>query len=197
MSRTRKIAPEDAVQAAMTAFWQHGYNKLGTRQLEEETGITRFTLQTAYGGKWPLFLAALDAYLDAFELQLSPNMTDGDLDTIACWFENRVNPEMLPDAANYGCFLLNSTVEFADRNEELNLRAERFYALLRNGFRAALNAVKLKRGIAQDFNVTAMSEVLLSATVGLNIIIRSATAISAGKETAYSIAALVRGWEKP
>ncbi|MBV1933634.1 MAG: TetR/AcrR family transcriptional regulator [Parvibaculaceae bacterium] len=60
MSRSRKVAPEEAVQAAMEAFWKHGYHELGTRQLEEETGITRFTLQTTYGGKKKLFLNALD-----------------------------------------------------------------------------------------------------------------------------------------
>ena len=92
MARSRKVEPEAALQAAMTAFWQHGYCDLGTRQIEEETGITRFTLQTAYGGKMPLFLKTLDTYLDLFENFTKLDSAHGNLEVLATWFEARVDP---------------------------------------------------------------------------------------------------------
>ncbi len=194
MSRLKKIDPEAAVQAAMALFWQHGYSGLGTRQLEEETGITRFTLQTSYGGKKSLFLKALDTYLDVFEAHLCPNMSDGEMEAIAVWFEQRIEPSNLPDAANYGCLLLNSTVEFAAEDGDVNLRAERFFNMMRGGFNAALSAAKDKGNLPPDFDIAAMAEVLLSGAIGLNIVIRAAAANSAGKNMAYSIASMVRGW---
>ena len=190
----KKIDPEAAVQAAMALFWQHGYNDLGTRQLEEETGITRFTLQTSYGGKKSLFLKALDTYLDAFEFLLCPNMTDGNLETIAIWFETRVNPVMLADVACYGCLLLNSTVEFAAEDQDVNLRAERFFNMVKGGFGNALNATKQKGNLSPDLEVDAMAEVLLSGAIGINIVIRSAASNAAGKNMATSIANMVRSW---
>ena len=196
MSRLKKIDPGAAVQAAMVLFWKLGYNSLGTRQLEEETGITRFTLQTSYGGKKALFLMALDTYLDAFESQLCPNMSDGNLEPIATWFETRVEPAMLADVACYGCLLLNSTVEFAAQDEDINLRAERFFNMVRSGFHKALSAAKHKGNLSSEFDVKAMAEVLLSGVIGLNIVIRSAASNSAGKQIAYSIAKLVRSWAK-
>ena len=196
MSRLKKIDPEAAVQAAMALFWKHGYNGLGTRQLEEETGITRFTLQTSYGGKKSLFLNSLDTYLDTFETHASPNMTDGSLETIAVWFETRVEPVMLADVACYGCLLLNSTVEFAAQDEDINLRAERFFNMVRGGFNKALSAAKQKGNLPSEFDVEAMAEVLLSGAIGLNIVIRSAASNSAGKSMANSVANMVRSWAR-
>jgi len=195
MSRTKNIDAEQAIPAAMALFWKHGYHTLGTRQIEEETGITRFTLQTFYGGKFSLFLSTLDAYLDAFEMHAAPTMTDGNLDTIAAWFETRAEPAMFERIACYGCLMLNSTVEFLAENDEVNQRAERFYTMVRDGFRNALTAVKNENYLDADFNIDEMSEVLLGATIGVNIVIRSAASNAAGKNMGRSVASLVRGWE--
>lgn len=197
MSRSRKVEPEAAIQAAMALFWKHGYHDLGTRQIEEETGITRFTLQTTYGGKMPLFLKALDKYLDTFEIYSAPTMTDGSLDAIAAWFETRRDPVMLPEVTCYGCLLLNSTVEFAGEDEEVNQRAGRFYDMVRSGFQRALVEVKETGGIRADFDVDEMAEVLLSAAIGLNIVIRASGKNAAGEDMANAIAALVRSWARP
>ncbi|NRB17866.1 MAG: TetR/AcrR family transcriptional regulator [Rhodobacteraceae bacterium] len=197
MSRSRKVEPETAIQAAMALFWKHGYHDLGTRQIEKETGITRFTLQTVYGGKMPLFLKALDRYLDTFEVHAAPTMSDGNLDAIAAWFETRSDPVMFPEVTCYGCLLLNSTVEFVGENEEVNLRADRFFDMVRGGFRGALDAVKETGGVSADFDVDAMVEVLLSAAIGLNIVIRASGRNAAGADMANAIAALVRGWARP
>lgn len=196
MSRAKKIDRAQAIPAAMALFWKHGYHTLGTRQIEDETGITRFTLQTSYGGKFSLFLSALDAYLDTFEAHAAPAMTDGSLEEIAAWFEARSAPVEFEDVASYGCLMLNSTVEFLAENDEVNQRADRFYAMVRGGFHAALTAVKEKNNVDSEFNVIEMAEVLLGAAIGLNIVIRSAASNSAGNNMARSVAALVRGWQR-
>ena len=197
MSRKRKIEAETAQHAAMLAFWKYGFGPLGTRQLEQETGITRFTLQTSYGGKMSLFLKVLDGYLDSFETHLSPSMTDGDPEIIARWFENRARTPMLPEAACYGCLMLVAIVEFKGENADINQRADRFFTMLRGGIRAALAAAVAKGRIGADFDCQAMAEVLLGLAVSLNIVIRSATANAAGEPLANSAAQLIRGWEIP
>lgn len=195
MSRSKKVDTKTAIESAMALFWKQGYNNLGTRQIEEETGITRFTLQTSYGGKKPLFLMSLDAYLDTFELYAAPNMADGNLDTIADWFNDRAKPKMFAEVTCYGCLLLNSTVEFAAQDADVNLRADRFFKIVRSGFHAALSAVKQKGGVSSDFEVAEMAEVLLSAAIGLNIMIRSAGVNAAGKDMAQSIGKMIMNWQ--
>lgn len=194
MSRSRKVAPEEAVQAAMEAFWKHGYHELGTRQLEEETGITRFTLQTSYGGKKKLFLAALDHYLDTLENQGLPPTDDSSLEKLALWFETRPQPILMPSVARYGCLMLNSTVEFMQEDEEVNQRAERFFTFVRGSFETSLQNIKDAGKLPNDFDIQAKAELLLGSSIGLNIIIRSATHNAAGFALAASVSSMIRSW---
>lgn len=194
MSREKKITPENAIKAALTLFWQYGYNQLGTRQLEQETGITRFTLQTSYGGKMSLFLTALDAYLDTFETHAAPKMTDGKLENLAKWFEMRPSPPIFIEISSQGCFLLNTAIEFSSTNAEVNKRIERFYGIVRSGLTNALTAIKQNQAVADDFDVEAMTEALLGATIGLNVVIRAAGDNAAGQKMADGMGKLIREW---
>ena len=91
LARLRKTEPEVAVQATQALFWEYGYAGLGTRQIEDETGLTRFILQTAYGGKKALFLQAVDAYLDSMETAFLPDADSGSLEALAIWFKSRAD----------------------------------------------------------------------------------------------------------
>ncbi|MEJ6708265.1 MAG: TetR family transcriptional regulator [Amylibacter sp.] len=194
MARARKIDPEMAVPAAMALFWQHGYGGLGTRQLEQETGITRFSLQTSYGGKMALFLKALDGYLEAFTVHGVPDMRDGELDTIADWFDARTTPAMFAEVACFGCLMLNSIIEFSGNNADVNARAERFYEMVRGGFCGALSAAQQKGNLPADFDVAAHAEICLGVAISQNVIIRSAANNNAGARMAAGMGAVVWAW---
>lgn len=197
MSRSRKVEPEAAVSAAMSLFWTHGFNALGTRQIEEETGITRFTLQTTYGGKMKLYLAALDGYLDMFENSGLLSATDGDLEGIATFFDIRGNPEAMPAIACQGCIMLNSMMEFSTNIAEINQRADRYFTMLRQRFSSALETAKSKGNLPKTFDIHKKTEVLLSATLGLNAVIRASKDHIVGQEMAGAIAEMVREWHVP
>lgn len=194
MSRSRKVEPEAAVKAAMALFWTEGFSNLGTRQIEEETGITRFTLQTTYGGKMNLFLTALDAYLDTFERSELMSALDGDVENIALFFETRGNPDAMPEIACQGCFMLNSMIEFSSQDPRVNQRADRYFELLRHGFRSALERSKSQGTLSRELDEHSRTEVLLSAALGLNAVIRASKDDKAGAVMAASIATMVRNW---
>jgi len=194
MSRSRKVEPEAAVEAAMALFWTHGFNSLGTRQIEEETGITRFTLQTTYGGKMKLFLTALDAYLETFENSDLMRTTEGGVESIAVFFEMRGNADAMPDIACQGCFMLNSMIEFSTTDQEINQRANRYFELLRRSFRTALEKAKANHTLRENLKIDELTEVLLSAALGLNATIRASSDQMRGAAMAASIANMVRDW---
>lgn len=182
------------MNAAMELFWTHGFCDLGTRQIEQETGITRFTLQTSYGGKMQLFLTALDAYLDMFEgSELLQGASQG-LEGIAVFFETRGDAEAMPEIACQGCFMLNSMTEFANRDAAINQRTVRYLNLLRQGLRTGLERAKGDGDIAANFDAEGMTEVLLGAALGLNAVIRASEDGDAGQMMATSTARMVRGW---
>lgn len=194
MPRSRKIEPEEAVEAAQSLFWKHGYGGLGTRQIEEETGLTRFTLQTCYGGKKPLFLQTLDSYLDKFDAEFLPGMASGGLEGLAAWFEARANPEIMSESGCYGCMILNVAIEFQGQDAEVSERTERYFSSLRRCFIKVLQDAKDKGLLQQEFDVDAKAEILFAISMGLNTIIRASADNAAGKQLTASTADMIRSW---
>ncbi|MBD3665717.1 TetR/AcrR family transcriptional regulator [Sulfitobacter aestuariivivens] len=194
MARLRNVDEDAALQGAMRAFWQHGYQALGTRQLEAETGITRFTLQTTYGGKMALFVQTLDAYLDQMDAHMLPEMADGTLDTLAGWFERRCDPARNPEAGRWGCLMIASINAFADTEPAVSARAVRFETMLREAFAGALAQIDQAGALSPDLNRGAATQMLVAASIGLNTVIRAAGDCRAGTKIADGIAAMVRGW---
>jgi AcrR family transcriptional regulator len=62
MARPRSFHEADALDAAMSMFWLHGYDGVGIADLIDAMGILRGSLYKAWGSKKALFLACLDRY---------------------------------------------------------------------------------------------------------------------------------------
>ena len=170
----------------MMLFWRHGYEAVGTRAIEEETGLTRFTLQTTYGGKKALFLKALDQYLDQMEALLVPSMAADGVAGLARFFEAFPVPEAMREASCHGCFMVNSIAEFEKTDAAVNERAARFFGMMRDGIRRALQAAE------PSLDKDEAAEVLLGTLVAMNIARKSPAIDDAalGRATAQ----LIRSW---
>ena len=196
MSRAKKVDPEAALMAALLLFWKEGYHGLGTRQLEQETGLTRFTLQTSYGGKKALFLLALDHYLDLFESHLAAPMQTGRLDDIAAWLQHVPVPEQVRPALCNGCLMINSILEFPRDDADVNLRAERYFDLIRGAFQTALHAARNQGELAEDFDCSMGAQMLFAFAVTRNITNKSAAPNAAPHAVAQAAAALIDSWRQ-
>lgn len=195
MARPRKQNREEALSEAMVLFWETGFCRLSTRDIEERSRITRFTLQTSFGGKEALFLAALDTYLDLFEAQMAPKMTDGRLETLAAWFAALGRGDALPGPPGYGCLMINTIVEFADRDAEVSQRAERFFAMMRGGFSNALLAAQEHSTLPRAADANLKAELLLGSAIGIMVLTRSAGSRTGAQALAKATAAQIRDWQ--
>ncbi|WP_426513021.1 TetR/AcrR family transcriptional regulator [Dactylosporangium sp. McL0621] len=63
MGRPRSFDRDEALERAMTVFWEHGYDATSVAQLTAALGIGAPSLYAAFGDKRSLFLDALDRYL--------------------------------------------------------------------------------------------------------------------------------------
>jgi TetR/AcrR family transcriptional repressor of nem operon len=194
MARLRKVEPKLAIQAAQAQFWEHGYKGLGTRQIEEETGLNRFMLQTAYGGKRSLFLQVLDAYLDYTETYFLPDARLDSFEELAMWFESKADPACISDSSCHGCLMINSGIEFHGQDQELNERMDRFLAMIRERFRTILEAAKSNSTSSVDFNVDDKAEILMGIVLSVAVVVRSAGSVTAAGHLAIAVAAMIREW---
>jgi AcrR family transcriptional regulator len=60
--RPREFDPEEALSAALTVFWEKGYEGASLADLTEAMGITKPSLYACFGNKEALFHKALDLY---------------------------------------------------------------------------------------------------------------------------------------
>jgi TetR/AcrR family transcriptional repressor of nem operon len=64
MARQREFDEATALEAAMACFWRRGYEATSMHELTASIGISGPSLYSAFGGKRPLFTAALERHFD-------------------------------------------------------------------------------------------------------------------------------------
>lgn len=195
MGRPRKAEPEVAVKAAQALFWEHGYAGLGTRQIAEDAGLTRFMLQSAYGGKKALFLQAIDDYLDYVESSFLPDANFTSFEELALWFESRSDPACLPDTFCHGCLMLNSIVELHGEDQEFNARAGRFFPMVQERFRTILEEAKSNTASCVSFVVSEKVQLLVGLMLSMAVVIRAGGSVVSAKPIAMAAASMIREWE--
>jgi TetR/AcrR family transcriptional repressor of nem operon len=194
MGRERKIAHQAALDAAQSLFWQEGYSGVSTRQIEEQTGLTRFTIQTSYGGKKELFLKTLDNYLDNTFARFLPRPTSDVLTALAVWFESFTGPDHLPAVTDQGCLLVNTITEFERGDLKPDQRIEDYFVALRSCFGDALKKGIELGEVDPKLDVAEKTELLVATVLGLNMMIRAGTEATAGRAMSTSIADMIREW---
>ncbi len=197
MARNRKTDHNTAVAAALELFWQRGYSGASTREIEEKTGLTRFTLQTTYGGKEGFFLDTLDAYLDNAEQNHFPDPRQLDLDGLADWFEWLVDCERLPGKDQTGCLAFNSISEFGRDDAQINKRIERYLSAFEGRALQIIEAASARGEVNAGINPEEMARILVNLLLGLHSVIKARSDDALPKQHASSIAALIRSWKQP
>lgn len=121
--RPREFQPSEVAQSALQAFWAGGFHEVSVPDLEDATGVVRTSLYNTFGNKRGLFDAALEAYLGQLFADIDSMLTEATgglddihrfLDTLEGWHLSGIP----------GCFMINSMVEFADRDPQITTRGE-------------------------------------------------------------------------
>ncbi len=194
MPRKRKADAETALSAAQDVFWRSGYTRAGTREIEDETGITRFTLQTSYGGKEGLFLDTLDAYLDRAEAKHFPNPDAFDGEALAVWFEQLTSNEKMPLIEHSGCLAFNSIGGFDRENDKINQRIRRYLGGLDERIKRILERASAQGQLVSNQTPESLARILVTQLLGLHVIIKARVDDDYPKEFGKSCSALIRSW---
>jgi len=118
MARPREFDIDEALDAAISAFWDHGYEATSLADLMDTTGLQKGSIYKAFGSKHELFMRALDRYLNdvhdkmhgALEGPKSPK------EGIRRWLKLILDLCTNQDTRR-GCFAINSVVELGPHDE--------------------------------------------------------------------------------
>lgn len=127
MARPRKIEKDDALEAAMQAFWRKGYEATSMQDLMDATGLKKGSLYQTFGDKKQLFMDALQRYADQVYFQFKDYFRDApDSKTAVRHFLTKELVDFaLQETTPKGCFVTNSSVELAPHDDEVRALVQR------------------------------------------------------------------------
>jgi AcrR family transcriptional regulator len=172
MARPRQFEEERAVEAAMRAFWERGYEATSTQELCEATGLGRSSIYNTFSSKHDLFTRALTLYMDVRTANLVEVLEDAErpvrerLRTVLGWAVR--SPEDDP----VGCLVVNTMIELAPHDAEVAERlradqAKRFAAL-----RGAIEAGQRSGEIDAGRDAGALAHFMVAAVSGMRVAAR-------------------------
>lgn len=127
-----------AVDAAVSTFWERGYEATSMDDLLDAMGLTKGSLYKAFGDKHNLFLLSLQDYLDRLFEKMTDSVESGNdpvqsLTRLMGVVENLCCKQ----TTARGCFAVNTVVELSQRDEKASeilkrhlMRVEKLLATL-------------------------------------------------------------------
>jgi TetR/AcrR family transcriptional regulator, transcriptional repressor for nem operon len=173
MARTREFDVDTALDAAVRAFWQGGFESVSVLELCRAMGVRPGSAYAAFGGKRDLFAAALRRYAETVSAEAVARITSAPtgLGGIRDYFAHLVDA-MVDGDRRWGCLITNSLVELADRDPDLTGVMTLHLANLRAAFAAALTradaAGELRPGIGAN-----EADLLVAVVQGLNVLAKT------------------------
>ena len=129
MARPREFDVDEALQAAMEAFWDRGFEATSLADLMEAMGLQKGSIYKAFGSKHELFTQALAHYLDDHyaKMQRALEGPESAKEGVRRWLKLILQLCNEPDKRR-GCFAVNSVVELGAHDDATASRLRKHFA---------------------------------------------------------------------
>jgi len=145
MARTREFDPDQALQTAISVFWEKGYFDATVDEVVRRSGVAKYGIYGTFGTKDELFKKALEQYaMDRKAGMQSVLLQKGAaLPEIRRFFRDAAKV-ITPEGRRLGCLLCNTAMEVGSENTEFQVIVREFFADMARTFRRCLkNAVSM------------------------------------------------------
>ena len=148
--RPRKAEPEVALTAAMNAFWTKGYEATSMSALAEATGLHKASLYQTFGDKHQLFVSALKLYFTktAKAQKDSRNGEENPIKAIKASVDSTIDQ----CAQGKGCLAVNSLIEVAPFDSEIDRILKQFRQRLDKHLASLVDEAKKKKLVAKSID---------------------------------------------
>lgn len=185
MARSKEFEENEVLDKAMKLFWEQGYEKTSLTDLVEHMGVHRRSLYDTFGDKHTLFLKAMDRFRDKVNAELTGEVKRSKTATEALQliFSFIINGE---EDSPSGCLMVNSAVELAMRDTDVDLKSTESFTLSEQLFKDIILWGQQDGEFSSDYKDDDLAEHLHSVCVGLRVMTRT----SMPKEKLHRIADL-------
>lgn len=196
MARPRSFCEQQVINAAMNAFWQHGYESTSMCDLESATGLKRISIYNAFGDKEGMFLAALDMYSEQGKTMLEETVPQGGLSGITLLFNRLIEDDNSESPHQCGCLMVNALLDVHKATPAVKERLMKFRSLVTQAFRTALqNARKEQHLLVDDVIIEKRVAWLCGSLWGAIASIRIEQKTEAAREFVAVVTEHVESWK--
>jgi len=167
--RPRKFDLDEALDSAMEAFWDTGYEATSMADLMAATGMHKGSLYQSFGDKHSLYKAALSKYLLGMRNVKNELLKQASTPMEAI----RLVSHGLVDIADgdseipKGCMALNSVVELAPRDPEVQAILAEHFSLMRQSMVKALSRAQEMGELSKNRSPELIASLLMTFMSGL------------------------------
>ena len=175
VGRPREFDEDQALNAAMQAFWAKGYEATSMADLMAATGLHKGSIYQAFGDKHSLFVKALNRYLadmretERAVLRNAPTPLDGlrtgahhVLDIADC-------DEQIPR----GCLAVNALVELAPHDEEIRTVLGQHRQYMRETIAETIGDAQTAGQVSKTLTPEIATSMLMTFMAGLAAMMKS------------------------
>ncbi|WP_028478979.1 TetR/AcrR family transcriptional regulator [Nocardia sp. CNY236] len=192
MPRTKEFDPDTALRAALSTFWERGYEATSIADLVERLGIGRASIYATFGGKRELYFAALDRYAELVDPDLAASLSrPGPVLPAVQALVARYASEAAGPEGRRGCFVVNTAVELAPHDAVAARRVQASWDFLETALTAALLRAQAQRELRDSADPKALARCLLVFLQGLRVSGKATTEPERLHDAAEQISALL------
>lgn len=121
MARPKEFDIEQVLDRALEKFWKESYHSITMDELLKSIGMNRASFYSYFGNKEALYKRVLQRYQNWQQVWLRKIIENNisPLQIIRELFLQAVQ-ESVQDKDKKGCFMVNCTIEFANKDEEIS-----------------------------------------------------------------------------
>ena len=174
MPRSREFDESVALEKATMTFWEQGYEDTSYDDLVASTGVSRYGLYSAFGGKKEFFLRALDHYIESSRCEMLGSLVESEasLDDIFQYF-HRMEKKIEDPEKRVGCMLCNTAIEMAQYDKDAEAKIKNIFDELKNFFIRALNNAIKEGNLAKSSDSDKLGDYLVGLMMGAAMMTRS------------------------
>jgi TetR/AcrR family transcriptional regulator, transcriptional repressor for nem operon len=176
MARTKDFDEDEVLAKAINLFWRKGYNGTSMQDLVDTLGISRSSLYDTFGDKHQLYITALKSYQQAETAQRN-SILNKPIPAKAAIREllDLTILELINDKQHKGCFLINSAVETAPHDKEVNTIICQNEQALETAFYEVILRGQKNGEIPTKQDARALARFIFNTIVGFRVTGKSAT----------------------
>lgn len=174
VGRPLQFDPDQALNAALAVFWQHGYESTSLQDLLNAMQLSKSSFYQAFGNKQALFERCIQQYRNDTLRELRAAMENCD-DPLAL-IEGLYRGTLIQREANeyhWGCLVMNTASEFSQRNRSIAEEVTRSVQALTDVFEALILQGQASGVIHQRQSAKKLSQYLMSNLSGLHTLLKT------------------------